>query len=429
MAGPMFRVAINGFWCHNETWDDAFEWDGKRDEVFLVVNTKVLDSTGSVLHNFDSQSETMGDSNNQPGRIPVGSASAKGGIRTNDRFPANPIQRTTPLNGPRIPPYPIWEGELNPGHDMVMLTPTIWEFDPGASFWNTWVEWQVSVDQQYGERAKDIFGKIWPVAKPVFDAVSLGIQTVGSLFGMWSPLGKPGSRPIGLRRDPKDPNGSTFNPTILALNSESAEYLASSNLSGHGQGILEINYVDDPHLQGNYSIFVQVEKLSDGDAPTGQPQPNWRWCDNCQGLFYGPGQPTSSCPAGGTHTAAEVSRSGNYSLAHDLPTPPGYQDNWSWCNKCQGLYWGLGVHESSCPAGDRHAAPADSGSWNYSLPHNAAPSPAMQPDWRWCDKCQGLFFGGGQATSKCPTGGTHAAVQDSGSGNYSLPHIAHQAIG
>ena len=41
MAHPRYRASINGFWCHNETWDDAFNWDGKHDEVFLDVNTKV----------------------------------------------------------------------------------------------------------------------------------------------------------------------------------------------------------------------------------------------------------------------------------------------------------------------------------------------------------------------------------------------------
>jgi hypothetical protein len=32
MTTSKYRVAINGFWCHNETWDDVFNWDGKHDE-------------------------------------------------------------------------------------------------------------------------------------------------------------------------------------------------------------------------------------------------------------------------------------------------------------------------------------------------------------------------------------------------------------
>ena len=48
----------------------------------------------------------------------------------------------------------------------------------------------------------------------------------------------------------------------------------------------------------------------------------------------------------------------------------------------------------------------------------------LQSNWRWCNKCQGLFFGGDQAESNCPAGGTHADPAQSGSGNYSLPHNA-----
>ena len=56
-----YRASINGFSCHNETWDDAFNWDGKHDEVFLPVNTKVLDASGTVLDSLNSESELMGD--------------------------------------------------------------------------------------------------------------------------------------------------------------------------------------------------------------------------------------------------------------------------------------------------------------------------------------------------------------------------------
>jgi hypothetical protein len=259
-----YRVAINGFWCRNETWDDALNWDGKHDEVFLAVNTKVVDANGTVLQSFDSESELMGDTWALPNRIQAGSASNYGGIISGDKFPAvpEPWRRTNGLNSQRFPPYTIWEGELREGRDMVLLTPTIWEWDPGAGFWDGWVAWQVSVDSQYGQRAKDIFGKIWPVSMPIFDAVSLGIQTVGTLPGTWSPLGRSMRRPIGTRRNPDDPQGTLFNPTTIALNTETADYLSSSNPLGYGNGIFELAYADDPYLRGVYSIFVQVEKLA-----------------------------------------------------------------------------------------------------------------------------------------------------------------------
>jgi hypothetical protein len=266
MSTPIYRATINGFWCHNETWDDVFEWDGKRDEVFLDVNTKVVDASGTVLQNVDSESELMGDTWRLPNRIQAGSASDRGGIMTGDKFPPveKPWERFGPLNKLRVPPYVIWEGELPAGELMVLLTPTIWEWDPGAGFWDGWLEWQIQADEQYGKRAKEIFGKIWPVSAPVFDAVSLGIQTVGSMAGIWSPLGQSMRRPIGTRRNPNDPDGTLFNPRTIALNSETAEFMSSTNLQGLGTGIIELPYLDDPYLRGVYSIFVQIEKLNDG---------------------------------------------------------------------------------------------------------------------------------------------------------------------
>jgi hypothetical protein len=44
-------------------------------------------------------------------------------------------------------------------------------------------------------------------------------------------------------------------------------------------------------------------------------QDGWRWCHKCEGLFYGPRQALSVCPAGGAH---DGSLSGNYSL-NDMP--------------------------------------------------------------------------------------------------------------
>jgi hypothetical protein len=41
--------------------------------------------------------------------------------------------------------------------------------------------------------------------------------------------------------------------------------------------------------------------------------------------------------------------------------------------------------------------------------------PRTQAGWRWCHKCQGLFFVPGMIASHCPAGGTHDASQ---SGNY-----------
>jgi len=431
MSGPRYRVTINGFWCHNETWDDAFNWDGKHDEVFLDVSTRTLDGGGQTLGiATSSESEVFGDTWNIPNRVQVGHASDRGGIISGDRFPDNKTPWVRPggvVNDRRVPPYTIWEGELPPGEKMVMLTPTLWEWDPGAGFWDGWLDWQVQVDDTYGKRAKEIFGSIWPVSKPVFDAVSLGIQTVGTLGGLWSPLGQSRRRPVGLHRDPENPEGFLFNPKTIALDSKSAEYLVQDDPNGLGRGILSIAYADDAYLRGVYTIYVQVERF--GDAPAPVPvadlprQSDWRWCSACQGLYFGGHQTASVCPAGGPHLPAEASGSADYTLLFNTPPDPQRQPGWCWCSQCQGLFWNGSRATTTCPAGGTHADPVLSGSADYSLFHNAPPAPDRQSQWRWCAECGALFWGPGHATSVCPEGGRHAPQGLNGASEYSLFHV------
>jgi hypothetical protein len=91
-------------------------------------------------------------------------------------------------------------------------------------------------------------------------------------------------------------------------------------------------------------------------------QDNWRWCNKCQGLAYAGNPTVGACPAGGTHDHAG---SGNYILVLDSPIPIPYtQDNWRWCNKCQGLAYADNPSVGACPAGGTHD---HAGSENYSL--------------------------------------------------------------
>jgi hypothetical protein len=147
-------------------------------------------------------------------------------------------------------------------------------------------------------------------------------------------------------------------------------------------------------------------------AVTWGTQNNWRWCNKCQGLWFGPNAAQSTCPEGGTHSQTG---SGNYSLVDNAsPAPANHQNSWRWCNKCQGLWFGPNAAQSTCPEGGTHS---QTGSGNYSLAHNAG---SGQANWRWCSKCQGLWFGPNAAQSTCPEGGTHSSA---GSGNYHLPIV------
>lgn len=58
--------------------------------------------------------------------------------------------------------------------------------------------------------------------------------------------------------------------------------------------------------------------------------------------------------------------------------------------------------------------------WPEAIMPDPTPIPGIQPNWLWCNKCQGLFHGPGMAESHCPAGGTH---DGSKSFNYSLPYV------
>jgi hypothetical protein len=137
---------------------------------------------------------------------------------------------------------------------------------------------------------------------------------------------------------------------------------------------------------------------------------------------------TSVCPgnAGGPHS---LGKSGNYSLALNLED---VQQSWRWCSKCQGLFYapdGAG----SCKAGGGRSS---TGSANYTLavdvspvnstgtPQDSVPPKATgwQAGWRYCDKC-GLLWMGLNSGSKCAADGL--AHSSKGSGKYVLSFDSH----
>ena len=141
-------------------------------------------------------------------------------------------------------------------------------------------------------------------------------------------------------------------------------------------------------------------------------QRNWRWCQKCEGMFFAGNPSQGTCPAGGAH---DRSASGDYDMIVPVPgmrVPPG-QTGWRWCQKCQGMFFGDNPSNGSCPVGGAHDKSA---SGPYKLIHQA-PAAHGQHDWRWCNKCQGLFFNGHPTQGTCPAGGAHDA---STSGDYSI---------
>jgi hypothetical protein len=81
----------------------------------------------------------------------------------------------------------------------------------------------------------------------------------------------------------------------------------------------------------------------------------------------------------------------------------GMHVGWRWCKKCQGLFYAKNGNRSVCPAGGNH-----DGSAGRDLALRSGEGCAgTELGWRWCRKCQGLFCAFFDLGA-CPAGGTHA---------------------
>ncbi|MEU9048486.1 MULTISPECIES: phosphodiester glycosidase family protein [unclassified Kitasatospora] len=171
-------------------------------------------------------------------------------------------------------------------------------------------------------------------------------------------------------------------------------------------------------------------------APDSSGQPDWHLCATCHGLFWQPGDIPNLgiCPAVDPRNSDLVAWTDDTRVAeavlveHDpqgwnfaLPnttqgaTDTTGQPDWRYCAKCNGLFFA--PHEaatgSRCPLGGEHV-PAG---WNFVLPNNVqgATDTTGQPDWRYCGNCHGLFWAPHGATdgTVCPVGGEHSYPPDS----------------
>jgi hypothetical protein len=165
------------------------------------------------------------------------------------------------------------------------------------------------------------------------------------------------------------------------------------------------------------TTFIQMQRVSEMLAPAPAPPPvqyqdGWRCCQKCSGLFYGfrlqrdPDE--GHCAAGDKH---DSTNSKDYMVPFS-DAGPGMQMGWRYCQKCQGLFYSDHPTQGACPCGGQHDHANRSLSYDMFLEG----PPGMETGWRWCAKCEGLFNSGNEQ-SACPTGGKH---DGSGSGAYAM---------
>ena len=95
------------------------------------------------------------------------------------------------------------------------------------------------------------------------------------------------------------------------------------------------------------------------------------------------------------------------------------QREWRWCNKCQGMFFSGNTLPNYCPAGGGHSYDQ---SQNYGLLQGHQTSGVWKENWRWCAKCQGLFWSGDQnnEVGRCSDASVSTGHDAAGSGDYTV---------
>lgn len=139
-------------------------------------------------------------------------------------------------------------------------------------------------------------------------------------------------------------------------------------------------------------------------------QPDWRFCNKCESMFYNGYPDKGRCPAGGAHTAQGY----NFVLPHDSGETPTAQAHWRFCSKCKSMFFNGYTAKGVCSAGGTHFAQG----FNFVLAHDIPETSTVQRHWRFCQKCFSMFFNGYPNKGVCPAGGIHIAQGFA----FALPH-------
>lgn len=281
-SGPAtgrFRITLNGFTCVRPTMDDPLQRDGVDDEVFLETAVLLFDGRTVIDQPAGAHSLTIGDTNNQPGRIRGGSGhnlfGGNGGFKDDDSFPtAQPWVHSSPLSNDR-PPILLWEGDLTSGANGLVVVPTIWESDNRPD--DLTGQWLNGIGDVQG-MADELNGLFTDPAGQFFYDETPPPEMAASAArwrGRWVAdqnrieekfkarmvaqdiNSNNQDRPIGMHSI--GGNKFEFRPQAYVMTYEFAHRIAHSN-TDWGEGVLKIDYVEND-LRTGYSLYMQIEQL------------------------------------------------------------------------------------------------------------------------------------------------------------------------
>ena len=82
------------------------------------------------------------------------------------------------------------------------------------------------------------------------------------------------------------------------------------------------------------------------------------------------------------------------------------QHDWRFCHKCQFMFFDGYPTKGACAAGGAHEAAG----FNFDLTHDVGETGSAQKNWRYCAKCQAMFYDGYPDKGRCPKGGGHQSA-------------------
>lgn len=260
-----FRVRLNGFTVHRQTWDDALNSDGWGDEAYFINTATTVDITG---RNDTLRGESWGGFTSVFGdtgggaQIRAGSGTANGGLVTGNSFPA-----TNPwLGGARETGPAFYTAELIQGRTAGIIIPAVFETDRHAAMRTTYNA--LLTDSRpliNAALAGFIRGAALRTPAQFIRSgaeIGLGALTSTRLHGDTF-TGESADRPIGMTLTPgSSGNSYAFIPKGIILTYESAEVIARSDLFGKGRGVVEVRYTDHERLRGDYSLYYLVERVT-----------------------------------------------------------------------------------------------------------------------------------------------------------------------
>jgi hypothetical protein len=145
---------------------------------------------------------------------------------------------------------------------------------------------------------------------------------------------------------------------------------------------------------------MPAHRCTGGGGPAADDD-GWRWRRSPSRTTVAPFvvAPAGVCAADGGHHSGSA-RNADYEMPHGGPNqgnpttnPYGVQTGWRWCGKCELIFWGSGVGSSNCPIGGTHTL---SSSTVYDLAWGQIPSTNVyQINWQFCYQCQALYWPGG----------------------------------